>query len=81
METFKKGIKSDDPERAWMNKNFVILWKHADEKKAQLIGAGRYHLLVGEDFKKRHFEKVRNSTKPIITFKIRNRLIIQFRSK
>jgi len=75
------AIKTDNPVRTAINKNFVIRWKHQDEKKYRLIGAGRYKYLVGEDFCQKHFEKVLNSSQQKISFKLRRGLEIIFVSK
>ena len=73
--------KSENKTRAFINKNFFIRYKETDMKRNALIGAGRYHLLVGERLRDKHFEKVISSDLENYTFKIRGRIIINFISK
>jgi len=50
--------KSTDPIVAEVNKNFIIRWKNQDEKKSNLVSAGKYHTIVGFEMKKKHFATV-----------------------
>lgn len=73
--------KSNDPINALINKNFVIRYEVATEKGTKLVGAGKYNILVGEELKIKHFEKVLNGDAQVYTFLIRSRLKIKFHSK
>jgi len=73
--------KSNNPIVAEINKNFIIRWKDVSTGKVNLVSAGKYHNVVGEEFKNRHFEKVLDGLLQNYTFKIRNRLEIKFISK
>jgi len=73
--------KSNNQENAWINRHFVIRYENTNEKGTKLIGAGKYHTLVGEELKIKHFKKVLEGDAQIYTFLIRNRLKIKFHSK
>jgi hypothetical protein len=73
--------RSNNPIVAEINKNFLIRWKDVQEGKANLVSAGKYHTIVGEEFKDRHFKKVLEGLAQDYVFKIRNRLEIKFISK
>lgn len=65
-----------------INKNFVIRYRKAGEKKTHLVGGGKYAELVGsEDLAQRHFERAFSSTAHKIEIKLRRGLIINFCSK
>lgn len=73
--------KSKNRENVIINKNFIIRYENTNEKGTKLIGAGKYHTLVGEELKIKHFKKVLDGDAQIYTFLIRNRLKIKFHSK
>lgn len=75
------ALKSDNPTRADINKHFVIRYQNVGEKGTKLIGAGKYSALVGEGIKIKHFKTVLGGGLGKYTFKIRNRLKIEFHSK
>lgn len=75
------AVKSNNKLRANINKNFVIRVKNTDEKGSILIGAGQYHKIVGKKLALKHFNKVLRNGLDNYTFKIRNRLKIDFRGK
>lgn len=75
------AVSSKNPVVVEINKNFVIRWKERDSKKTNLIGAGKYSELVGDDFAVKHFEKAMNSADQKITFKLRRGIQIDFCSK
>jgi hypothetical protein len=81
VETLKKGIKSDSPSRARINKNFLIRWKTLDQKNMRLIGAGRYMNLVGEELAQRHFSKALSSNKQKIIIRIYGKMLVHFVAK
>ena len=64
-----------------INQNFLIRWKNQSEKATNLIGAGRYHLLVGKKLKDKHFNKVMENGHDRFEFKIRESLEIHFISR
>lgn len=73
--------KSSNPTNAIINKNFVIRYETTEEKRTKLIGAGKYHTLVGEELKIKHFKKVLEGQEQVYIFLIRSRLKIKFHSK
>lgn len=73
--------KSNNPQVAEINLNFLIRWKNQDDKHSNLISAGQYHKLVGEEMKNKHFKKVMQGGMDKYTFLIRKRLKIDFISK
>lgn len=75
------AVKSDNQLRAQINKNFVIRIKKHDQKGSFLVGAGQYSKYVDEKLKIKHFNKVLEGGLDQYTFKIRNRLIINFHGK
>lgn len=75
------AVRSKNRENVFVNQNFVIRYQEQPDNKTKLIGAGRYHTLVGEELKNKHFEKVINGQQQNYTFLIRNRLKIKFCAK
>lgn len=75
------AVTSNNPVVVEINKNFVIRWKETNSKKTNLIGAGKYSELVGEDFANKHFEKALVSAEQKISFKLRRGLHIVFCSR
>ena len=69
------------PSTKIINENFIIRYKNDKESFTRLIGAGQYSKLVGEKLKNKHFKRVLNDGLDKHTFKIRNRLRIDFVSK
>ena len=80
MNTINAKISSN-PQVAKINLNFLIRWKNQNENKTNLISAGQYNKLVGENLKIKHFNKVLNGGLDKYTFYIRKRLKIEFVSK
>jgi len=86
-----RARKSDDPVRAWINKNFLIRYKHPAFKGSRLVSAGQYaklleqyHPTIREGFverKNKDFKKVINSTDAKIFIDIRDGLRIVFVAK
>lgn len=75
------ALKSDNPTRANINKNFLIRYQITGEKGTKLIGAGQYAKLVGEELKIKHFKRVLSSKEQQPVIKLRNRLKIIFQRK
>ena len=75
------ALKSSNPTNVIINKNFIIRYQNTDEKGSNLVGAGKYEQLVGEELKIKHFNKVLKGGLDKYTFLIRNRLKITFHSK
>jgi len=73
--------RSNNPVVAEINKNFLIRWKDVPHGKVKLVSAGKYHTIVGDEFKERHFKRVLEGLEQDYVFKIRNRLEIKFISK
>ena len=72
---------SNDKLRSDINKNFLIRIIDIKAGKTFLKSAGKYADIVGKEMKNKHFDKVLNGQQQNYTFKIRNRLIIDFRAK
>lgn len=65
-----------------INQAFIIKWKYINEKKTHLIGAGKYHELVGMANQKTHFKTVLNGEEFEYRFKPRNlNITVTFRLK
>lgn len=75
------AVRSKNRDNVFINQNFVIRYQNLPDNKTRLIGAGKYHTIVGEDLKNKHFHKVINGQQDSYTFLIRNRLKIKFCSK
>ena len=73
--------RQKDRTQVFINRNFVIKYKSPTETRFKLTGAGKYHIIVGEELKNKHFKKLLESQAQTTTFLIRNRLIIKFHSK
>lgn len=83
--------KSDDPIRAFINKNFIIKYKVPGVKGDFLVSAGKYAALLdkhhpttregSEERKNKDFQKVMKSKEAVINIKIRDGLSIKFISK
>lgn len=58
--------KSTNPTNATINKHFVIRYEIPEEKGTKLIGAGKYHTLVGEELKIKHFKKVLDGQQQVL---------------
>lgn len=77
-----KALKSDNPTNALINKNFFIRVKLPDEKKNRLTSAKQcIKYILDEEIKIKLFKKVLEGRQQNYTFKIRNRLTINFHSK
>lgn len=81
MEHLVKGKRSANPIVAKINKNFIVKYKEDGKTRFELIGGGRYHLLVGQDLANKHFEKVLKEKAHKYTIKLRRGLTIVFHSK
>ncbi|MUV03184.1 hypothetical protein GN157_05625 [Flavobacterium rakeshii] len=75
------AVKSNNPERAFINKHFVIRITDVATNTTRLVGAGKYSGVVGEKLKIKHFQKVSEGKAHSYMFLIRNRLKIKFHSK
>ena len=75
------AVRSINRENVYINQNFVIRVQNVPEKTSFLVGAGKYHTIVGEELKIKHFKTVLERGLQHYTFKLRNRLIIKFHSK
>lgn len=77
-----KALKSDNPTNAQINKNFFIRVMLPDEKKNRLTSAKQcIKFIQDEEIKIKLFKKVLEGREQNYTFKIRNRLTINFHSK
>ena len=75
------SLKSNNRERAYINKHFVIRVTDTNHNTTTLVGAGKYSALVGEELKIKHFKTVSEGTAQRYTFKLRRGLKINFHSK
>ena len=76
------AIKSDDPIRAMINREFIIQIVDRATKHRKIIGAGQYAKhLNSEELKNKHFKKVLEGGMDKYTFLLRRGLKIQFLSK
>lgn len=75
------ALKSNNQERAYINRHFVIRVTDVATKTTTLVGAGKYAALVGEELKIKHFKTVSGGTAQQYTFKLRRGLKINFHSK
>lgn len=75
--------KMETPSIAFMNRNFIIRWRTADEVPGytNLISAGRYEEKFGTHYMEKHFTKAVESGMDKITFKIRGLYEITFVSR
>lgn len=75
------AIKSNNQERAFINKHFVIRVTDLRLKHTTLVGAGKYSALVGAQLKIKHFKIVSEGKEQQYTFLLRRGLKINFYSK
>ena len=75
------AIRSNNRERAFINRNFVIRVTDVATKQSKLVGAGKYSNIVGEELKIKHFKKVSEGGEQSYTFQLRRGLKIKFHSK
>ena len=73
--------KSSNPIVADINRNFLIKWKKYGEKKFNLVSAGKYAGLVGDEYAEKHFTEAMEKGEDQYTFKIRLTFEIKFISK
>ncbi|TYB78322.1 hypothetical protein [Bizionia myxarmorum] len=76
--------KSHNPTNAKINKNFVIRIQETaklNKSGTMLFSASKYRKLVGEEMAETHFYKALNGGLDKYTFKLRNRLKIDFHGK
>jgi len=78
----KKGLKSEKPINALINKNFVVKFKEPNDKDWKISSANKISLFINdEELKIRLFNKVLSNGEQQYTISIRNRLKIKFHSK
>jgi len=83
--------KSDDPERAAINMNFIIKWKLKDHggikalKGTHLVSAGKYMAIIEKHTeldpgatKTEHFNRALSTKEQNLTIITRDNLIVQF---
>lgn len=75
------ALPSDNATRAEINRDWIIKYWFYGEKTSQLIGAGQYYKLVTKKIAQEHFKRVLPYDKSKHTFKIRNKLKIEFSQK
>lgn len=79
------GTKIELTEREMIteiNRNFLIRYNYYSvENITYLIGAGKYHTIVGRQKQIEHFREVLRSRTDKVTFKIRGSLKIDFLAK
>lgn len=73
--------KSNNPTVRQINMNFIIRWKENNKPGTNLVSAGQYQKIVGEELKSKHFKDVMEGGLDKYTFLIRKRLIINFIAK
>lgn len=64
-----------------MNRNFIIRYQYFAEKQTFLIGAGKYHTLVGKEKAFKDLTRVLEAKESVITIKVRKLLKIDFIQK
>lgn len=81
-------MRSDDPFRATINKNFLIKWKRKDSKRWQLVSAGKYEKMLSENTsldpaatKLDHFNRALDCKKDVYNIITRDNVVVQFRAK
>lgn len=76
-----KGKRWITQTQSIINKNFIIRYQFDGDKKKHLIGAGKYHALVGDELANKHFEKALNGGGQNLTIKLRRGLTVRFQAK
>lgn len=65
-----------------VNQNFVIRWALRETPtKTNLIGAGRYHTIVGTHLAEKHFDKAMTGGKYRYEFEVNRAYVITFAGK